>query len=92
MSMNRDNSDLSYAMRRLSASRMDDREIFTLIMSLKSMLRGIEEGELNAMKVLKDMAYIYDKSKGFSIHDVALAEIENALCPFVDEWDSRHKN
>ena len=90
--MNRDNSDLSYVMRRLSASRMDDREIFTLIMSLKSMLRGIEEGELNAMKVLKDMSHIYDNSKGISIHDVALAEIENAICPFVDEWDSRHKN
>ena len=92
MSIYRDNSDLSYAMRRLSASRMDDRDIFSLIISLKSMIRGIEEGELNAMKVLKDMQYIYDKSKGVSIHDVALTEIENAICPFVDEWNSRHKN
>ena len=92
MPMYRDNSDLSYAMRRLSASRMADSDIFTLIISLKSTIRGIEEGELNAIKVLKDLQYIYDKSKGISIHDIALIEIENAICPFVDEWNSRHKN
>ena len=92
MSMSPNNSDLSYVMRRLSASRMDDRDIFDIIISLKGMIRGIEEGELNAMRVLNDMQHIYDKSKGVSIHDVALAEIENAICPFIDEWDSRHKN
>jgi hypothetical protein len=92
MSENRDNTDLSYAMRRLSASRMKDGDIYTLIISLKSMIRGIEEGELNAKKVLNDMKYPYDKLKGMSIHDVALAEIENAVNPFIDEWNSRHKN
>lgn len=87
------NSDLSYALRRLNASRMNDSEIFDIIMRLKDLLRGINMGELNPKNILSEMEYIKDLPDNESIvNSIVIQKINNAICPFIDEWDSRHKN
>ncbi len=83
--------DLLYAMRRNLARQVFDGELIDVIFRLRNCLRSLRENGTKMFN-LQDKYPLLDELGGEDLLEIAVMETENALRPFQDEWNDRHKN
>lgn len=84
--------DENYPLRRFIASAMKDEDILSLIITLQEMVESLKRDEYNQYEQT-----VMEISEGFSVDSeevkrIAIKETKNAMIPFLDEFESRHKN
>jgi len=84
--------DENYPLRRFIASNLGDNDIISTIVSLQEIIESLKKDKKHQSgnSIEEILAGISIKDK--EVIQIAISETKNAMIPFFDEFESRHKN
>lgn len=85
------NLDENYRIRRKIASIMSDNDILSAVLELNSIMQSLSDKGSDKIGFLDNLIELFKVDKE-QIIDIAIKEAKNAIIPFLDEMDDRHKN
>jgi hypothetical protein len=85
-------SDENYPLRRFIASNLGDNDIISTIVSLQEIIESLKMDK-NHQSINSIQDFLRETSiKDKEVIQIAISETKNAMIPFFDEFESRHKN